>query len=136
MPAKNCCRGEGVPAKKRARVEGVEESLIFVCCECSEEIPWSKDTQEPGMYELRYGSRGLRKRYAYHERCWSTFSPKIEERHKVLLADDRAKRAAAKTKAFTDLEAVRRHSRSTRHQINNVHANSDEVVVASSDDGE
>ena len=104
MPAKNRCRGEGVPAKKRARGEGVEDSLIFVCCECNEEIPWSKDPKEPLIYELRYGTRGLRKRYAYHDRCWDIFYPKIKERHKVLLADDRAKRAAAKTKALTDLD--------------------------------
>ena len=38
------------------------------------------------------------------------------------------------SKTFSDVEAVRRHSRSTRHHINNVHANSDEVLVASSDD--
>ena len=65
----------------------------------------------------------------------------VADSHRSLQAHQRTEhsnafRCTSCSKTFSDVDAVRRHSRSTRHQINNVHANSDEVVVASSDDGE
>ena len=65
----------------------------------------------------------------------------VADSHRSLQAHQRTEhsnafRCTSCSKTFSDVDAVRRHSRSTRHQINNVHANLDEVVVASSDDGE
>ena len=63
----------------------------------------------------------------------------VAQSHRSLQAHQRTEhsnafRCTSCSKTFSDVEAVRRHSRSTRHQISNVHTNSDEVVVASADD--
>ena len=63
----------------------------------------------------------------------------VADSHGSLQAHERtehskAYRCGSCSQSFSNVEAVRRHSRSTRHQIDDVYANSDEAVVAISGD--
>ena len=98
----NCRLNQPTMAPKRKRTADGPESLTFLCCECGNEIKWSENSHGLNEFTLRYGGRGKRTKFVYHDACKDKFFAGLKERHRKLLADSKTADAKKKQQEAAD----------------------------------